>query len=232
MNCPECKGNVDVIKQRLFKYEGVRVEDIYLLNVEVKVCSDCETQSPILRNVIKLHDAIGRAIVMQPGRLSGDEMRYLRRSSGSKVQDWVARLGVTEYTYSRWENSHQAVGEQSDRLGRLLYLHDILVSSSIKAPAQIAKHVMELKLTKGRDYVIAVDMENLDADAVYISLDSPLLMKAEYFVIEAHPAFPDIFADVFVVDGGTQPETVPPPSFDPAARPKNCYASVELALAA
>lgn len=182
MNCSNCRQAVEVVKQRLYKYEGVRVHNLYLANVEVKVCLHCGVETPILRNVVKLHTMIGVALAQQPGRLAGDEVRFLRRRAGFKVNEWASRLGLADATYSRWENGHQVIGTNYDRLARLHFLLAIGDDLGSTLLSELNRKILLSELSAPKDYSIVLDMEDLDAEPRYLQMTSPLFAMPTFYI--------------------------------------------------
>jgi DNA-binding transcriptional regulator YiaG len=73
--------------------------------------------------VEKLHRAIGLVVVRKPARLTGAEVRFLRKLLGYSGADFARHIGVDPTVVSKWENDQQPIGEQSDRLLRMMVAH-------------------------------------------------------------------------------------------------------------
>ena len=58
------------------------------------------------------------AVVEKPHPLSGQEVRFLRKYLGMNGATFASHLGVDRAVVSRWENGHDRIGPQSDRLIR------------------------------------------------------------------------------------------------------------------
>lgn len=196
MKCFECDKTVNIKKYRSYMYEGVGLDNICLLNVEVEVCQSCGTETPILRNVKRLHRAIGVAIALQPTQLSGKDVRFLRRSAGFSLTDWASRLSVADATYSRWENSKQMISANPDRIARINYLNAI----QHKDPEniQIAKYLdklLEMKVDVRHGQIIAINVETPEAEARYLPSDDAIFATPETSIVRAKtvPAETEIF---------------------------------------
>jgi DNA-binding transcriptional regulator YiaG len=59
-------------------------------------------------------------VIHKPARLSGAEVRYLRKSLGWSGEDFAKHMGVDPSTVSKWENEKEPIGTSSDRLLRLM----------------------------------------------------------------------------------------------------------------
>ena len=93
---------------------------VVLLNVKVTKCEACgnrEVEVPYMDNLMK---AVARAVVKTGGRLTGDEVRFLRtflELSGVELADL---MDSTPGTVSRWENNRTPVGRTADLLLRTI----------------------------------------------------------------------------------------------------------------
>jgi DNA-binding transcriptional regulator YiaG len=210
MNCFECDKAVIIKEYRAFKYNNVGLNNLCLLNVDVEVCSTCDTETPLLQNVVKLHNAIGIAVAIQRVQLSGADIRYLRRSSGFSVGDWAKRLNVAEGTYSKWENNHRLITTQADKLARINFLNAIKQKDTKNI--HIARHletVLGMTPEPRREFIIAVDAKNPDAEPRYLPHDTPLLIQPKASFVEAKTMPPEPLATVVIVSG--HPVAMPAP---------------------
>lgn len=202
MNCFECDKAVIIKEYRIFKYSNVGLDNLCLLNVEIEVCSTCRTETPLLRNVAKLHNAIGIALALQRVQLSGVDMRYLRRSSGFSVGDWAKRLNVAEGTYSKWENGHRSITAQADKLARINFLNAIKQKDTKNVHiGRYLETVLGMNAEPPREFVIAVDAKNPDAEARYLPHDTPLLIQPETSFVSAKTLPPEPLATVVILSG-------------------------------
>lgn len=121
MKCELCSGKTKILKGQTWHYLESGLDNVYLLNVEVRVCSACAEKSPRIPRINELHAAIGRAVALQKTPLTGSDARYLRKHLGLPAKAWAVLLRVPPETLSRWENGKQVIGPQSDSLIRALY---------------------------------------------------------------------------------------------------------------
>jgi len=73
--------------------------------------------------VTDLHRAIARAVITKRARLSGAEVRFLRKYLGWSGVDFAKHIGADPSTVSNWETEKDAIGTASDRLLRLMVAH-------------------------------------------------------------------------------------------------------------
>lgn len=69
-----------------------------------------------------------------PRKLNGAELRFLRRAMGLSARGLARKLHVDAATLSRWEHEHAPLGEQSERLLRLLTV-ELLAEHAAAVPA-------------------------------------------------------------------------------------------------
>lgn len=121
MKCESCRSNTRRRIQESYHYTECGLENIYLKNVTLLACEQCGEESLLLSKLLALHETIARGIALQPCALRGPDIRFLRRQLGYSAKRWASFLRIDISTLSRWENSQQEVGPQSDALIRLLY---------------------------------------------------------------------------------------------------------------
>lgn len=122
MKCDAChKGEIRIKRQQSYHYKECGLDNVYLTNIDLRVCDACGTKVPRLRRMPELHSTIARAVAMQPCPLRGQDIRFLRKQLGFSAKEWATLLRTDASTLSRWENDQQEIGTQSDCLIRLLY---------------------------------------------------------------------------------------------------------------
>jgi DNA-binding transcriptional regulator YiaG len=98
------------------------LKNVTLAGVELVRCKRCGNVDPILPKLSDLMKVLALAVIGKPGQLTGEEARFLRRFVNKSAEDFSKLLGVDATTLSRWENNHQPIGPQSDRLIRFVAL--------------------------------------------------------------------------------------------------------------
>jgi len=93
---------------------------VTLLNIPIGR-SDCG-ESPVIYRIEQVNRAIARAVIRKPYRLTGAEIRFLRKFLQMKGEDFAKLIHVDRTTLSKWENDEDPVGDQSDRLIRAVAL--------------------------------------------------------------------------------------------------------------
>ncbi len=118
--CRTCgKGELTSrVETHLYTESGL--PHVALVGVEVRRCPSCGHHEVVLPRVTELHRTIAHAVIHKPARLSGAEVRFLRKSLGWSGVDFAERMGVDPSTVSSWENDKDPIGPTSDRLLRLM----------------------------------------------------------------------------------------------------------------
>jgi DNA-binding transcriptional regulator YiaG len=73
--------------------------------------------------VTELHRTIALAVIHKRTRLSGPEVRFLRKHLGWSGADFARHVGAEPSTVSNWETDKSPIGPASDRLLRLMVAH-------------------------------------------------------------------------------------------------------------
>jgi DNA-binding transcriptional regulator YiaG len=102
------------------------------------------------------------ARILEPLRLDGAEVKFIRRVLGRSAKDFAAILEMAPETYSRWENGKQTVGAWADkqvRFAAIVVLREKVARVSADAEAVVNMHPlprttgdvpnMEVKLVHG-----------------------------------------------------------------------------------
>ena len=92
--------------------------------MEVRRCTACGEELPVIPQISQLHRALAQVIIEQRVRLSGADIRFLREYLGHSRQGFANLVGVARETLSRWEKGKDAIGPSADRLLRLLVVQE------------------------------------------------------------------------------------------------------------
>ena len=202
MNCIECGRDALLIKKPIVKYDGIKVHDVYLRNVEVEVCRHCGNEAPVIRNIKKVHLMIAHGIALQPAKLAGDEVRFLRKAMRINAAEWAERIGIATESFSRWENG-RSPAQQVEKLARIDFL--IAVSKDLAVDVFIQDAVVEVltsDLGEKRDFGIVIDAENLDAKPGYENLSSAEFALPSFAYIDASTVVNTDLIPIRLFDGG------------------------------
>ncbi len=122
--CYECKRTMVGRKQN-YQYDECGLSSVVLTNVLVFHC-ECGAIVAELPSLSCLHAVIATDLFRKKTLLSGEEFRFLRKWTGYSATELSVVMGVAKETISRWENQKVVIGDESDRLFRLVCFAKIL----------------------------------------------------------------------------------------------------------
>ena len=118
--CRTCGKTELTSRTETYLYTECGLPNVVLVGVEVRRCPSCGHHELVLPRVLELHRTIALAVIKKPARLSGTEVRYLRKYLGWSGADFARHVGVDPSTVSNWETDKDPIGPVSDRLLRLM----------------------------------------------------------------------------------------------------------------
>jgi len=119
MKCNECGSPLKTRKEN-YRYSECGLKNVTLVGIDVSRCPRCGNYELSIPHIEELHRLIARVLIEKTTRLTGEEVRFLRKCLGWSGADFAKHIGVAEETVSRWENSSAPIGPQADRLLRLM----------------------------------------------------------------------------------------------------------------
>ena len=121
--CRTCGKAELTAGKETYLYTESGLPNVVLVGIEVRRCPSCGHHELVLPRVTELHRTIAHAVIRKRARLSGPEVRYLRKYLGWSGVDFARHVGVDPSTVSNWENDKEPIGAVSDRLLRLMVAH-------------------------------------------------------------------------------------------------------------
>jgi transcriptional regulator with XRE-family HTH domain len=119
--CEECGGALE--RRVIPEYRDARLglPGVVLVRaVTETVCRWCGCRVSLsIPNLAGAIAAAAVARVMHPLKLTGDELRALRKAGGWSAKDLANALGVRPETVSRWETAVDPIGPANEKLVRL-----------------------------------------------------------------------------------------------------------------
>ena len=103
------------------RYTESGLDNVILTGITLHKCS-CGEVLPELKDVEHIHRVLADALVKKKTRLTGRELRFLRKEMGMNSIAFANVMGVTAVSVSRWESGSAKVGILSDKLVRMLYV--------------------------------------------------------------------------------------------------------------
>ncbi len=146
MKCTECGTTMKTLREN-YRYDECGLKKVTLVGLEVSRCPRCGNFEISIPHIEELHRVIARAIIEKTTRLTGDEVRFLRKSLGWSGVDFAGKMGVTEETVSRWETGAVPIGPQADRLLRFMVAQGKL---TMAYPTECLSRISPKKATPAR----------------------------------------------------------------------------------
>jgi putative zinc finger/helix-turn-helix YgiT family protein len=97
---------------------------VTLSGVTVNRCAHCGAWEVEIPHHADLTKELARVVISKPGRLSKEEIRYLRSCLYDSAADFAQVIGHDASTVSRWENGQQKIGRHAELLLRLMVAHE------------------------------------------------------------------------------------------------------------
>lgn len=122
MRCFTCGGELG--PSELMNLPFRSLPGVLLVNIPGQRCSTCgdvEYEIPRIEDLIRV---VVEQVVRKQARLTGAEVRFLRKSLGWSSGDLAMRLSVSPSTVSRWESGSQVIGPVPDKLLRMFVIHE------------------------------------------------------------------------------------------------------------
>ena len=117
--CHNCGSDEVTVRTTNYHFKEVGVP-VTLMDVDVVECRRCGNIDPVIPDLNGMMHVIAFAIISQPCKMSGREIRFVRKYLGMNGRKFSELLRIDPTTLSKWENGDDEIGAQSDRLIRLL----------------------------------------------------------------------------------------------------------------
>jgi putative zinc finger/helix-turn-helix YgiT family protein len=155
MKCPNCRAVMESRREN-HRYTESGLANVVLVDLEMRQCPACGERGPVIPRIEELHRTIAMIVIKQPGKLTPQEIRYLRKWRGWSGADFARHMGVDPATVSRWESveSPQPMGATAERLLRLAVAHgepaDVYPIEALAELDADADHLGMVRLRAGR----------------------------------------------------------------------------------
>ncbi|MFO8056428.1 MAG: helix-turn-helix domain-containing protein [bacterium] len=118
MRCYNC-GKTLKKKTGRYHYTESGLPNVYLDGITIYYCS-CGEVMPEIPCIEELHERLARDIAENSPRLTGPEIRFLRKHLELKPVDFAKLLGVSKVTVSRWEHNKVKIDKAYEGIIRAL----------------------------------------------------------------------------------------------------------------
>lgn len=115
----------------MYHYKECGLQDVWLSNGYIEKDTPYGKAVSIV-NIEGLHRLIGLTIVNNKPRLTGAEVRYLRKEMDLSQDALAAILGVSETSVRAWESHRTKIPKPPERLLRVLYKQSFNDDSGVR----------------------------------------------------------------------------------------------------
>ncbi|QOY89500.1 type II TA system antitoxin MqsA family protein [Paludibaculum fermentans] len=158
--CPNC-GERITFQRRRYRYLESGMSNVYLTGAQVAECAACGHGEVRLSRLTELHRTVARALVTSPCRLTGEQVRFLRKYLGLNGEQLGRYLHTDKTKVSKWESGQDPVGRASERLIRLLV--PSLDESLRDGVEEVARKLPAILDEPGSGWLLQVDTRTLRA---------------------------------------------------------------------
>ena len=128
MKCHNCGALV--IERKVgatnpYRFVGSGLPHVFLVGIRWRACTSCKTEGPVIPRLGELLEFIAHLLLDKKGRLTGPELRYLRKHVGLSAVDCAGLILIDPATLSRVEAGKQDLGASTDKLSRAIVLAEI-----------------------------------------------------------------------------------------------------------
>jgi putative zinc finger/helix-turn-helix YgiT family protein len=156
--CSECQSDVSP-QIRNYRFTESGISNVVLQGIEVADCKKCGNSDVIIPRMAKVHRAIAQALTNSPVRLTGEQLRFLRKHLGLSGDELGRYLDTDRTKISKWENGQDQIGPKTGRLIRLLVA--ALDSELRPGVAAVAENLPQISDESGALRELHVDVTTL-----------------------------------------------------------------------
>ena len=164
--CAICGARI-IPERRNYRYPESGLPNVVLQGVAVADCALCGNFDVAIPRVAKVHRAIARALANSPARLTGPQLRFLRKHLGLSGDDLGRYLHTDKTKISKWETDEDRIGPATDRLIRLLAT--ALDNELRQQVAAVAEHLPQIRDESGAGWELHVDVDTLQTAFIAVS---------------------------------------------------------------
>lgn len=110
------------IERGIYHFKECGLSSVFLHEIKIIRCESCGNEDPIIPNINDLMRFLAVSVILKPERLVGEEIKFLRKYLKKSGEEFSQLLDVDKTTLSKWENDADPIGDQSDRLVRVVVL--------------------------------------------------------------------------------------------------------------
>jgi len=121
VNCQECQCQVQTKTLPVYRDDLMGIPVVLLDSAIEERCEKCGMiLATIIPDLNGLIAAVAVTRAMEPAKLTGPEIRFMRKAIDMSAKALAEVLEVKPETLSRWENSKDVMGPTSEKLLRMV----------------------------------------------------------------------------------------------------------------
>ena len=109
--CADC-GEPMNAETRNYRYTESGLSNVILKGVEIAECPKCDNSEVTIPRMAKLHRALAHAITNSPARITGEQLRFLRKYLGMSGDQLGEYLHTDKTKISKWSAAKIGSGLQ------------------------------------------------------------------------------------------------------------------------
>lgn len=150
--CEICGGAVftrTATARKPYHYKLSGLHRVFLIDIEVESCRECGAETPSIPKLGELHRIIAHYLVNKKDRLSGEELRFLRKLPGLPAKKFAELLCITPEHLSGAENGRRPLSQSVDKLARAVVVEAIKSDETrailLQYPTEIGEQLAQLR---------------------------------------------------------------------------------------
>lgn len=120
MVCSSCGAEARIRKAKIYQFRETPLKRVFLSGIDLIECNKCHNVDPIIPSLDDLLSSLAYAVVSKSSRLTGDEIKFLRKFIHKTQVEFARILELDPTTISKYENDDDVPGAQTDKLIRLV----------------------------------------------------------------------------------------------------------------
>jgi DNA-binding transcriptional regulator YiaG len=158
--CSNC-GAEATLREGAYRFSECGLTNVTLKGIGLIECHKCDNVDPIIPDVNDLMRALAWHLATQKYRLSGEDVRFLRKYLKMSGVDFAKLLGVDKSTLSKWENDDDPIGTANERLIRSVTL---ALGDGLKERSEEGIRTFTWITEEYHNGPVNVDMETLEVE--------------------------------------------------------------------
>ncbi len=148
--CEKCAGTLTQNKRDQYSTDMFGIPVTLINAVTEESCTVCGEVNVCIPDHKGLIAALAIARAMEAPKLSGKDIRFMRKALEVPAKTLAEMLEVTVETVSRWENEKLPIGATSEKLLRMVV--GIVLEESAPGVVFDRKHVLKMRILSAHDH--------------------------------------------------------------------------------